>query len=318
MKLKEFPFIYIIVLVFNGAEWLVDCLQSLLRNNYQNYRILVIDNASQDNSVNKVKKLFPQVELIVNETNIGFAAGMNLGISYALKRGADYVFLVNQDTTFDANCLSELVKVARMDEHFGILVPVQYRYGSDQLHEVFARWLSLQVGVSDSTSLKNLFLPFYKVQEVLGAAMLIPRKALEVIGLFDEYYFAFFEETDLCRRMRFHGFKNIFCPRAFFWHDQQPSVKWKEYYMIRSQFIYILKDPFRDFSLRFLSMFYYFFKELSKRIIFKDVHLIKYLFQTSYEMKVNHSQIESRRVQDMTGYRKKFLLPAVLSNFLFW
>jgi GT2 family glycosyltransferase len=315
MESKEFPFIYITVLIFNGAEWVVDCLQSLLKNNYPNYRILVIDNASKDDSINIINKFFPQVELIINETNIGFAAGMNLGIDYAVERGADYVFLVNQDTTFDANCLSDLVKVARMDKQFAILVPVQYRYGSDQLHEVFARWLSIQVGVSDLVSLKELLLPFYTVQEVLGAAMLIQLDALEVVGLFDKFYFAFFEETDLCRRMRFHGFQNVFCPRAYFWHDQKTSAKWKEYYMIRSHFIYILKDPFRRSVPRFLSIVYYFFKEFSKRIITKDVHLIKYLFQIAYEMKVNYMQIESRRVQDMTGYKGNLKMPAGLEDF---
>ncbi len=144
--------------------------------------------------------------------------------------------------------------------------------------------------------------------------MLIQLDALEVVGLFDKFYFAFFEETDLCRRMRFYGFQNVFCPRAYFWHDQQTSAKWKEYYMVRSHFIYILKDPFREAVPRFLSIFYYFFKELLKRIITNDIHFIKYLFQIAYEIKLNYQQIESRRLQDMTGNKAKFKLPAGLSD----
>jgi GT2 family glycosyltransferase len=303
------PFVYVIVLTYNGARWLKNLLNSLIQSTYPNFNILVIDNCSLDDSVDIIKKYLPNVELILNDRNIGFAAGMNKGILYALSRQAEFVFLLNQDTILAPHCLEELVKVARQNPRNGILVPVQFRYGSDQLHATFQKWLALNVGVSDLQSLQRQDKTFFVVKEVLGPAMLISREAIEAVGTFDPYYFANFEETDLCRRLRFHRFFNALCPRAFFWHDENLFDESKEIPMMRSHFIFCFKDPYKNEVYRFLLATGVSLKNLSRIIFKKKYYLLKYSIKSLFEVFINIRHINKRRYQEINADNNmKYLL----------
>jgi len=295
------PSVSVIVLSYNGEKWLENCLNSLVQNTYSNFNILVIDNCSLDNSVDIIKKYLPNVELILNDRNIGFAAGMNKGILYALSRQAEFVFLLNQDTVVDPNCLEELVKVARQNPRTGILAPVQFRYGSDQLHATFQKWLALNVGDSDLESLQRQDKTLFVVKEVLGPAMLISRKAIEAVGTFDPYYFANFEETDLCRRLRFHGFFNALCPQAFFWHDENLFDESKEIPMMRSHVIFCLKDPYKNEVYRFLLAAAVSLKNLSRIIFKKKYYLLKNSIKSLFEVFINIRLINKRRYQEINA-----------------
>ena len=106
------PLVYIIILSWNGKADTVECLRSLELLEYPNHKLLVVDNASSDGTAEAVRKEFPGVELIVNERNLRFAGGNNVGIRWALRHGADYVLIINNDTEVTAEMVSELVRVA--------------------------------------------------------------------------------------------------------------------------------------------------------------------------------------------------------------
>lgn len=302
------PHVYVIILSYHGSLWLKNCLQSLLESTYTDYKILVIDNASHDDSVDIIRNDFPSVELLINDRNLGFAGGMNQGLRYAYARGAKYFFLLNQDTMVDPRCLQELVETANDNFQLGLLAPVQFAYGSRKLHEVFRRWLVLNLGVTEVTALQGLGKNFITVTEVLGAAMLLSRRALEAVGGFDSFYFACFEETDLCRRLRYHGFVNALCPQAVVWHDEDISDSAKEFFFLRSQTIFWLKDPFRGAISRWLWAAFSSLRNLLRIIYRKDVQLLKKYLVSQREILLNIPLINIRRAQEMrpAGERTPF------------
>ena len=120
------PCVVIIVLNWNGKEDTVECLRSLQQLSYQNFEILVVDNGSTDGSVAWFRQELPDITLAENNTNLGFAEGNNVGIRCAIRRGADYVLLLNNDTIVNKDFLTYLVAVAENDPSIGFAGPKVY------------------------------------------------------------------------------------------------------------------------------------------------------------------------------------------------
>ena len=110
---------FIIIVTYNAMNWLSKCL-----NSCKDYPVVVIDNASTDETVTYIKKQFPKVHLIPQSKNLGFGQANNLGIRYALNNGADYVFLLNQDAYLQGECINQLIKIHQNNPEFGILSPI--------------------------------------------------------------------------------------------------------------------------------------------------------------------------------------------------
>ena len=117
------PLTYVVVVNWNRASDTIECLKTLASSDYSNYRLLVVDNGSTDGSPDAIRAVFPAVEVIANEDNLGFARASNVGIEYASQQGADYVLLLNNDTLVNKRLLTELVTVGESDPQIGMLVP---------------------------------------------------------------------------------------------------------------------------------------------------------------------------------------------------
>jgi GT2 family glycosyltransferase len=310
------PLVYIILLSFNGAHHLEVSLASLLASDYPNFRILVVDNRSHDHSAALVRRKFPEVELIENEKNYGFAGGMNIGIRRAMAHQADYVLLVNQDTSFDRECLSQLVTGALTSSRIGLAVPMLFEYGTNHLAEAFINWLKGNLGAGAQNPEKLAANPVHDVRDVAGAAMLISRKTLEAVGLFDPFYFAYSEESDLCRRLLFHDFRIVLCPRARFWHKTL-FTSLKKKLIDRARLIFALKNPHQNFFYNFCSMMmlliwflerglgrrdysYVIFMSWSFYDIMKHIKLI-YLRLQAEKKKFNHNRLIPQRPYDVAA-----------------
>ncbi|MEW6088688.1 MAG: glycosyltransferase family 2 protein [bacterium] len=256
--------VYIIILVFNGKKWLKNCINSVLATNYNNYRILIIDNASQDGSAEYVKQNYPQIELIQNSKNYGFAEGNNIGIRYTLRQGSDYVVLLNQDTKVDPDWIKNLVQIVEKDKTIGILGPIQYDYEGEDINNKFIDLLNTSKQFRENRNNKPLE-ELYEVDRVIGAAMLMTRNVLETVGFFDPLYFSYWEESDLCRRAVYHKFKIfvVTTSKIFHWDDRGHSIPEIKYIYIRNHFLYFLKDP----NKIFIKNIYAYFKWGSKAII---------------------------------------------------
>ncbi|OGO06740.1 MAG: hypothetical protein A2Y73_08450, partial [Chloroflexi bacterium RBG_13_56_8] len=187
------PLVYIIVLNYNGLHHLEYCLPSLLAAEYPNYRVVVVDNASADDSVAHVRSTYPNVELLASPHNAGWSGGNNLGIRHALARGAAYIALANNDIRVDPRWIQEGVKACQEDERIGL---VGYRILTSQrdFAEAMAQWDAPQIR---------------QVNANPGCALLVRSKLFEGIGLIDETFFAYCEEIDLAYRAARAGYTSV-------------------------------------------------------------------------------------------------------------
>lgn len=255
----EYPLVYIIILCWNGKKWLQACLSSVISTQYPNFRVLLVDNGSTDGSKEYVRKHFPEVELLLNKKNLGYAEGNNRGIRLALKKGADYVALLNQDIKVEPDWLRKMLEVAEQENNLGIISPMQYNYEGSALDKNFGVLINKNKHFQvhhKRTKLDTL----YEVPRIIGSAMLMKRKLCEKIGLFDPIYFCYHEETDLCRRAKYHGFRIgiVTSSKVYHWHRLiQEGAKDKKlsYLFHKNLAIYSLKDPFNSFYLNLKSYF---------------------------------------------------------------
>lgn len=211
--MNDAPFVFVIVLNYNGREYLKDCLSSLASQTYANCRVIVCDNASTEDSIKYVKRNFPSTIIIQNKKNLGFAKGNNVAIKFALKQGADYVFLLNNDTISEKDLIEKLIKVAMTDNKIGIVGPkILDTRNTSLVHEVgmtcdiFGFPIAIRQQESGKQTISEVFY-------VSGCAMLIKREVLNKVGLFDEEYFMFAEDLDLCWRAQLARYL-VFVDRA--------------------------------------------------------------------------------------------------------
>lgn len=209
--------VIVIILTYNGRRWIEECLKSVLATGLDNQRVLVVDNASTDGTPEMVRQQFPRVRLRQNERNLGFAAGNNVGIKLALDEGAEYVMLLNQDTTVAIDCFVRLEEAAK-DRPFGVFAPLQLRYDGSGIDPGMRRGMLVESGEFIDDLWRGQQRKTYPLKEAYGGAVLFHRTVLEAVGLFDECFFLYGEDEDLCRRIRHAGFQFNLVPGALVYH----------------------------------------------------------------------------------------------------
>ncbi|MFQ6099700.1 MAG: glycosyltransferase family 2 protein [Anaerolineae bacterium] len=246
------PSVVLLILTWNGKQDTLECLDSLDKLEYPGFWVLVVDNASTDGTVAAVRERFPEVKLLVNERNLGYAGGNNVGIRAALETDVDYVFILNNDIVFeDADCLLRLVEAAEVHPTGGLFGPKTYRYGEDNLLDFIGGTYSMYTGLAPSVGVDEYDRGQYETMRVYpfvnGHAVLVKRAVFETVGLFDETYFGYYEETDFCHRARMAGFDSIYVPQARIWHkvSRAPMGELREYLMYRNQILFVRKHATR-------------------------------------------------------------------------
>jgi len=206
------PLVYILVLNYRAWRDTLLCLKALERLEYPNYRLLVLDNASENDAVAQLRAAFPQLELIVLERNLGFAGGNNVGLRQALAEGADYVWLLNPDTIPEPGALAAMVERAEQDPRIGAVGAVLYEM--DNPAQVQA-WGGGEVVLSWGL-IRLLTHPRQaaRLSYISGASLLVRRRALEQVGLLDEGFFMYGEDCDYGLRLRKAGFLLAVAPQA--------------------------------------------------------------------------------------------------------
>ncbi len=230
----KLPLVYVVILNWNRRDDVVECVSSVMNIDYPRFRLLVVDNGSSDGSVESLKE-FPALEMIVNETNLGACEGRNVGIKYAIEKGADYVALLDNDAVVDQHLLAELVRVGEADPQAGMLVPKVYSYwdrhriasaGSRTCWFPPGRIKIIGLGKEDSA----IFNKRREVEYAAGCAWLVKREVFEEVGMLDPAYFYSWEDYDFSKRVREGGYKIIYVPSAKVWHKvastRLPSLKW--------------------------------------------------------------------------------------------
>lgn len=213
----------VVVLTFNGRDDTLACLASLSRVSWSALTTILVDNGSLDGTVEAVSGRYPFVCILRQEHNLGFAEGNNVGIRHALELGADYVFLLNNDTTIAPDAIGRCVEAAERRVDAGAVSPLIYFaqpsnliwYGGaafDARRAHSGRMLGYREFECDR------FLATRETDRVTGAAVLLPRRTLEQVGLLDPALFFLYEDVDWSLRARRAGYRLYIVPEAKVWH----------------------------------------------------------------------------------------------------
>lgn len=264
--------ISIVILNWNGKEDTIECLKSVQKCQIPSIRqaqdkkfkcqIIVVDNGSTDGSITAIKKKFPKVEVVEIGRNLGFAGGNNVGVKKAIEDGADFVLVLNNDTTADENLLVHFIEALDNNKDVGILSPMIYfsqgyeyhkeRYSKAEQGKVIwyaggvIDWdnvLAANYGVDDTDI--GQYENEREIDFATGACMFIRREVLEKFGMFNEKYYLYLEDADFSQRVKNAGYKVIFVPQAKVWHKVSQSSgigsSLNDYYITRNRLLFGLK-----------------------------------------------------------------------------
>ncbi len=237
------PEVAIIVLNWNNAPETVACLRSLQRLQGPCPQVIVVDNGSGDGSVQAIRQTFPDVLLLETGENLGYAGGNNYGIRYALAQGAEYICILNNDVTVAPSFLRPMLAAFQSHETVGVATPLIAETAEPERTWELGTTLNRRTGIvsrlhgGEPVSALQTLAPF-AVDIASGAAMVVRREVFERVGLLDEGFFLYYEETDWCLAVRRAGYEILAVPSAVVWHKVSATVgqtsPLTDYYMLRN------------------------------------------------------------------------------------
>ncbi len=255
MKLR----VAIILVNWNGNNETLACLASLksLTTYHLSLITIVVDNGSTDDSVVSIRKKFPDVSVVENGQNLGFAGGNNVGVRRALEWGADYIWLLNNDTVVDKNALESLVDAFKQDTVGVVGSKIYFAPGCEYHKERYGRidrghvlwyagglidWNNMYAshrGVDEVD--KGQFDRTEETPFVTGCSMMVKKQVFEKIGLLDEKFFMYLEDLDFCLRAKQMGYILLYEPKSILWHKNAGSSgvggRLHQYFMTRNRLL---------------------------------------------------------------------------------
>lgn len=242
--INNFPIVSLIIVTYNAADFIIDCLLSVRNLKYNSFETIIVDNASIDKTSDIIELHFPSVRIIKSSENLGFAAGVNLGYSHSKGK---YIALLNPDTKVNSNWLSKLVLAMEKDEKCGICASLMLQWGTqvvDTAGDGCTRaGKGYKIGHNQPAS---LYKESRDVFTACGGAALYRRNMLEKIGFFDPDYFLLHEDTDLGFRARLAGWTCKYVHNAVVYHRVSASIGYKSslavYHSVKNSDLVWLKN----------------------------------------------------------------------------
>lgn len=219
--------VFVIIVTYKGQRWYDNCFSSL-RKSTMPVQTIVVDNASNDGTVEYIKEHYPEIYLIESKENLGFGRANNKAMRYALDNDCDYVFLLNQDAWVEPDTLEKLVYIHQRHPEYGILAPLQVNKEKTEVLRGLVDFLTYPGKINHqmiSDLLMGTETEIYSVGEVNAAAWLLPRKTLETIGGFDPIFLHYGEDWNYLSRVLYHEMKVGVAPALKVVHDCKESVK---------------------------------------------------------------------------------------------
>ena len=234
MNEVEEPKISIVILNYNAGQLLLDCVESIKNTDYKNYEIIVVDNASKDNSHKECKKKFPEIKLIENDKNLGYCEGNNVGLRQVEGK---FVVVLNPDTLVESKWLKELVKGYHKFGD-GIYQPKflttdnhKILQGTGNMIQLFGFGFSPNRNVIDNGQFNKPEVVGY----ASGTCLFTSTAILQKLGMFDSFLFAYHDDLDLCWRAAMQDIKSYYIPTSIVYHPPEGfSFKWTafKYYLL--------------------------------------------------------------------------------------
>lgn len=235
-----------IVLNFKVKKDALECIDSLKKSTYP-VKIILVDNNSED-GISSAVEGDKEITFIQTGENLGYTGGNNIGIKKALSNGSDYVFILNPDTIVDKDCIKNLIHVLEENGKAGIAGPkIYFEEGKviwhaggilDKLNVI-----GTHIGLDEED--KGQYENVREVDFITGAAIMIKKQVFEKVGFFDERFFLYYEDADICFRAKQANFKIFYAPKALVWHKNARSAELgsplQDYYITRNRILYASK-----------------------------------------------------------------------------
>lgn len=243
--------ICIILVNYNGYDDTVECIKSIENSDYDNYKIILVDNGSKDkNKILNDNYINNVADVIISEENLGFSGGNNLGIKYAQEKyDPEYYLLLNNDTVITKDTISNLKKGFDFDSKAGIITGKIYYFSEPKTIWAAGGKFNFNTGIADQPELGKIddgvqYENTCEVSFATGCTMLISKQVINTVGYLEESYFLYAEDTDYCCRVLNAGFKIIYVGKALIYHKVSASTgkqsNMQQYYMFRNN-CYIIK-----------------------------------------------------------------------------
>ena len=222
------PFVCIIILNWNGWEDTLACVASCRKLTWPNLRILIVDNGSTDGSEEILRRNLPEEEIIQTGRNLGFSGGNNVGIRRAMEEGAEYLWLLNNDTVVDPEALTALVEAMETEPTAAIAGSKVYFHDDPRIiWSAGGQWMKGSLALRDrgrGQLDEGTFAEPCELDSVSGCSMLVRASAIQKTGMMAEDYFLYWEDTEWCARAREKGYRVLFVPGSHIWHKVSAST----------------------------------------------------------------------------------------------
>ena len=264
--------LFVIVVAFKGKQWYDRCFTSLRESTIPVHAI-VVDNASNDGTVEYIRDHYPEIHLIESDENLGFGRANNIGMRYAMDSGCDYVFLLNQDAWVEKDTFEKLIDIHLKHSEYGILSPIHLNVEKTGIEESLVNYLD-DKKITDRSLFEDMYfnrlVEVYDTTFVNAAAWLLPRNTLETIGGFDPIFSHYGEDDNYMHRVLFHKMKIGVCPLCIAVHDTKRRITApdKKVQTNSSSLLADVTNINKRLSISGLC-FFYFRKAVSKLLVLK-------------------------------------------------
>lgn len=278
-----------IIVSYNFERWIDRCLPTLLVSE-EPVDILVIDNCSTDDTVERIKRMYPSVRLLVNEHNLGFGKANNIGLSLAIDEHYEYVFLINQDAWVSRVSIGNMIKAAESEQMKAVISPVHLNGAGEQLDHGFATYIN-------KTSIWEVYEQRDTIQvDFINAAFwFIPIDIVKRVGGFSPLFYHYGEDKDYANRLKFHHYAFGYTSSATGYHDRAYRI---------SSFIDIERAEYVYFLSEYANINYTLGKAFLKSIIASTFKGLKCLFKADWQMALAYYKMAFKLLCNTAAVRR--------------
>lgn len=254
----------VILVNYNGKNYNEECIDSILKSTYKNLEVLVVDNASSDDSVELLKKRYMNnITVVETGLNLGFSGGNNVGIKLALEKKCDFILLLNNDTVIEEKMIEIMVETS-IDNQYCVISPKIYYYDNKEViwsagaDMIWKKGIPAQRGMNEVD--KGQFDIECNVEIATGCCLLIHKKIVEEVGLLPDDYFLYYEDTDYTTQIVRRGYKILYLPSARMYHKVSASTGGEEsfnyiYYNTRNRLLFNKRFNYKN-KTSYITYFY--------------------------------------------------------------